>query len=144
MGYCMDQRECKFRIKAENKQLALTAIQNLATQTSKMSGGSWHGGQQVVKWFGWVNTSDFVNAPDLKTAMTAWRWEIDEDENGNVVDIWFTGEKLGDDVVLFEAIAPFVEHGSFIEMGGEDGAIWRWVFKDGKVEEKSASIHWDD
>ena len=41
------------------------------------------------------------------------------------------GDALCDDRLLFDAIAPFVKAGSFIEMSGEDGTLWRWHF-DGK------------
>ena len=29
---------------------------------------------------------------------------------------------------MFNCIATFVEDGSYIEMVGEDGDLWRWVF----------------
>ena len=54
--------------------------------------------------------------------------------------IYFEGEKYGDDDLIFNAIAPYVEDGSYIQMNGEDGAIWRWVFENGKCVEKQATI----
>jgi hypothetical protein len=41
----------------------------------------------------------------------------------------FVGEKLTNDFEMFEAIASFVEKGSYIQMAGEDFLIWRWYFR---------------
>jgi len=123
----MEQRNSEFFIKKENFDKALVAIKALANETKKMSGESSNG----EHWFSWVDDYEFVEAKTLAEALTAWRWEPQLDEDGNINDIFFNGEKLGDDFVLFEEIAPFVKENSFIEMNGEDGTIWRWVFTDG-------------
>jgi hypothetical protein len=47
------------------------------------------------------------------------------------LELRFTGQKLGDDNILFAALAPYVEADSYITMVGEseDGdEFWRWVF----------------
>lgn len=49
----------------------------------------------------------------------------------------FTGEKYGDDTLLFKAIAPFVLKHSFIVMVGEDGAKWSWDFDGKNCKEKN-------
>ena len=67
------------------------------------------------------------------------------DNDGNVTDLDFAGDKLAyDEDEMFEKIAPYVDDGSFIEMSGEDGAQWRWVFSGGKVREVKAKIIWDE
>lgn len=115
MGYCMSQRDCKFYV--VNEKAALAAIKGLA---GKETMGPGH--------FSWVDTREFMMADTLEEAMSAWRWETESYWKY----ILFDGEKLGDDLLLFDAIAPYVEAGSYIEMQGEDGAIWRWIF-DGKT-----------
>jgi hypothetical protein len=91
-----------------------------------------------------VNTRDFLKAETLSQAMDAWRWNATRNEETNAIeDIMFEGEKIGDEAALFGAIAPFVEPGSFIEMQGEDGTIWRWIFDGKTCEEKTATISWD-
>ena len=140
MGYCMDQRAADFTIKSENKGKALEAIKGLATQTKRMGGGSSRG----ERWFSWVTTKEFVEAGTLLEAISAWRWEANESENGDITDIYFHGEKLGDDTIFLEAIAPYVEAGSYIEMQGEDGSIWRWVFDGRGVVEQAAKIVWEN
>jgi len=52
--------------------------------------------------------------------------------------------KLWDHDEMCKQIAPYVEDGSYIEMSGEDGAMWRWVFKHGECHEISAVITWPD
>jgi len=143
MGYCISQRDCDFRIKAENIGPALAAIKALATDTDSMRGFSSRGGEIRERWYSWVRTEDFANAETLADAMYAWRWEIDYDPKTTDVNwIMFHGEKLGQDDIMLQAIAPFVENGSYIEMQGECGAIWRYVFQHGKMEEKEAIISW--
>lgn len=140
MGYCMHQRGCDFFIPKKNKAKALAAIKKLAERKELMGGGSWSNGKQTDKWFSWVQTDEFVKAKTLKDAMVAWRWQIEEDDKGNVTSVYFDGEKAGDDEHLLRAIAPFVQDGSWIEMQGEDEAIWKWKFIKGAMHEKHARI----
>lgn len=128
MGYCMSQNDSVFRIKASDKTLALRAIKALMDEK---------------KSFSWVDTATVKGCRNLVGAMKEWRWDLDEDENGHISGIAFAGEKAGDDLTLFKAIAPFVESGSYIEMCGEDGALWRWVFIKNTCIEKSAKVSWD-
>ena len=127
MGYCMSQNESKFHIKAADKDFALGAIKALCAMGS----------------FDWVDTVVVKNSRNLTVAMNEWRWDVEEDEVGNIVAIAFSGEKAGDDLTLFKAIAPFVESGSYIGMLGEDGAQWRWIFIEKTAIEKTAKVSWD-
>jgi hypothetical protein len=144
MGYCITLTESNFTIKATNKDKALEAIRALANDTSKMSGGSWGpGGETRSRHFSWVTTDDFFLAKTIVVALEAWRYEAHIDEKtGDVVRIEFSGEKLGDDPILWRAVAPFVEDGSYLQMSGEDGTVWRWVFKGGAMTEVHPS--WPD
>lgn len=107
MGYCAVQLESQFEMKVEDLPKALSAI--LALRLS------------------WMN-HDFYKINNFDDMMARWDWEVQRDDSGNVDEIEFWGEKLGDDEELFKAIAPFVKEGSFIEMSGEEGHRWRWSF----------------
>ena len=134
MGYCMTQRDSMFTIKAENTKEALNAIKELAgSETIEDSGG---------RHFSWVD-NNYVNAETLEDALRAWRWIVEPDGNGDINYIYFNGEKLGDDEVLFNALAPFIDDDCFIEMSGEDGALWRWCFENGECKERFANISWE-
>ena len=136
MGYCMSQHDSEFSIKPDHVSGALAAIKGLAGKETKRG---WGGG-----YYSWVETRKFVKAETLTQALQAWRWyATGNEETGEITDIQFEGEKLGDDDKLFNAIAPFVEPGSFIEMQGEDGTLWRWLFDGKTCTEKQAKVSWD-
>jgi hypothetical protein len=125
MGYCMNLVEADFHIAKDQFEPAKLALQGLGAH-------------------GWVQADDLVRAETLTEALKAWRWYPDFDEKGDIVDLTFCGEKLGDDYILFLAIAPFVKDGSFVQMAGEDGDMWRWTFKNGTCVEIVPDIKWGD
>jgi hypothetical protein len=134
MGYCMQQVESSFFILAASVADALAAIKALAGHETITDAGGRH--------FSWVH--DFSDAKDLVEALDCWRWEADMDPTGSIVGLTFNGEKLGDDKVLFEAIAIFVRPGSYISMSGEDGALWRWYFDGTRVHEQFGRVVYDE
>ena len=99
----------------------------------------------------------FIPAKDVVTALTALnegmpptleygalhaaRWFFTQNENGDVTYIGFDGEKGRCDDEL-EPLAPYVKDDSYVEMLGEDGARWRWIFKNGKIVTKDAKLTW--
>ena len=124
MGYYITLRDMDFGIKKENFDAALKAIKKL-------------------KPHGWVDPS-YKDAETLVEAMTCWRWEPALNDDGDIHYLYFEGEKLGDDERFFEAIAPYVIDGCYLEISGEELALWRWVFKDGKMKEVNAKIIWEE
>jgi len=142
----MDKRDSRFEMAAADKPGALAAIHALMGKVDELGeGGRWSDGKCVEKWFSWVDTGVVLKATELSEAMQGWGWPIDEDETtGDVTDIYFYGEKAGQEELLFKAIAPFVKDGSYIEMVGEDGSIWRWLFKGGKCVEQNATVSYGD
>jgi hypothetical protein len=56
----------------------------------------------------------------------------------------FVAEKMGAEELLFEAIAPYVKHGATVEVIGEDGERWRYLFEDQQVKKQRAQVSWDD
>lgn len=123
MGYCIDQLGSQFHIKSEAAPYAHSAIRNLFGK----------GGETITdssgRHYRWVGTKEVLAAPTLKEAMKEWRYHLTTDAlTGDFTSITFTGEKSGDEDVLFPAIAKYVTAGSYIEFRGEDGAHWRWVF----------------
>lgn len=128
MGYYMDQGETVFKIKKENLPAALEAIREL------------HGKETIhdrENGFSWVD-DDFYKKENIGDTLESWRWEPEFDKEGNIVNIQFSGEKLGDEEILFRQIAKFVEHGSLITMHGEN-SDWRWVFENGQMITKHRS-----
>jgi len=97
---------------------------------------------QTASPFTWASNNEVARAVTLAEAMQAFCWPVAHDVDGNITSIRFEGEKAGDDLRLFETLAAFVEDG-FIEMHGEDGSRWRWIFSGGNVHEKAAKMSWD-
>jgi hypothetical protein len=123
----MKQMQAQFVIPESKHKLALGDLKELVKRTSRLM---------------WVSTKDVLEAPHLADAMDAFGWPVKHDADGNITSIHFAREKAGDDKLFFEAIAEFVDDGSFIEMCGEDGSRWRWIFSGGQVAEKNAVVSW--
>jgi hypothetical protein len=135
MGYHMSQQFARFFVSKENADKAAKAIQALHGKETIHDGSGAH--------FSWVDNK-FYEIEGFEPLMSEWRWEVTENDDGDFDSIEFVGEKSGDDLILFQAIAPFVKKGSYIEMQGEDGALWRWVFNGKTCQEVNARVEWDD
>ena len=138
MGYHMSQERSEFTIPRSNHVPALKKLKELMKRTDLMR--CYVAGQKA---FAWVETDEVLRASSLSEAMEAFRWPVEHDAEGNITSIAFAGEKLGDDTPFFGVLAEFVDDDSFIEMHGEDGAMWRWIFSGGEVVEKHATVSWD-
>ena len=126
--------EAKFYILERNQKEALQAIKSLAGKENIKDSSGAH--------FSWVDTESFVKARHIEDAFKAWRWFVEFDTCDNIINISFEGEKYGDDLIFFKVIAPYVEAGSYIQMQGEDGEMWRWVFDGKTVKEVKPKIAW--
>lgn len=123
MGYCISVTKVSFQIKAQKKVAALQAVKNLKGQETCHDSSGAH--------FSWVRQKNFEAAKTLEEMLEGWRWRSTCNVDDDIVALEFTGEKMGDDNLLFNALAPFVEGGSEIHFQGEDGSRWRYIF-DGK------------
>lgn len=91
----------------------------------------------------WVDGPTVLKAKTLIEALSEWRYESDlDDDTGDMVISCFTGEKLGDDEQLWEALAPYVKSGAVIDCRGEDDARWRWAFEEGKLQNEDSVEFW--
>lgn len=66
------------------------------------------------------------------------------DEKGNVCEICHETYKWREDNDFFDVFARFVEKGSYIEMAGEDGQLWRMVFDGEHCREVYPTILWPE
>jgi hypothetical protein len=122
MGYYIQQRDTDFTIKAENCAAALAAVKALPGDYS------------------WVDGAEVARADTLLKAVEAWNWDLIQDDDGSIGGVQFEASKAGDEEVLFGALAPFVEDGSYIEMQGEEGEIWRYTFRGGVLHEEVGQV----
>lgn len=113
-------------MKSANKALALKAVKD-----------------RVKVLSGKYSSIFTIKAKILEDALKEYNWDVELNEDYDIIRISFSGDKLSDEVMIFAELAPFVESGSYIECRGDDGEMWRWIFQDGKLEEKKAKIVWE-
>lgn len=71
-----------------------------------------------------------------------WPYRFALNDEGEITDIEFIGEKFCEDFTFFHSIASYVQDGSYVEMVGEDGTQWRWIFHNGICREVKAAVSW--
>lgn len=130
MGTHIELTDSKFRIPADLKPGALAALRVLSKRADLMGGGTGRTGFRG-EWFSFTDPDEIRAATTLADMMAAFRWPVHEDADGNIDGIEFSGQKLGDDRQVFDALAPFIEDGSFIEIDGD--VFIRWEFRGGRL-----------
>lgn len=133
MGYYIDMTDSKFEIKKENFKKALENLKS-AFIPENMNCCDYIGGKQYPH-FSWVDTESVLKSRSLGNALAEIRYEPVYDDNDDICNVEFTGQKYGSEEVFFNALAPYVESGSYIAFEGEDGDTWEWQFEDGKVRQ---------
>ena len=128
MGYYMDQMETDFKFKDNKEKEILNAIKSVVNNGEVNA---------------WVNKDAVNKCLTFECALSECRWDYNVLDNYKKSNLIFNGTKLGDEEVLFNAIAPYVEDESYIQMLGEDGLMWRWLFKNGKCNETYPEIIWN-
>jgi hypothetical protein len=135
MGYCIEMN-CSVSIKKSNKNKLKKLFIELENNASHRRGGRSNGEDH----YSWVNNG-FSKLPAIE-AFEEWRYTATEDGEYLTIE-HFTGEKLGDDEILWKTLAPIIEDGSKIFCDGEDGAHWLWEFKNGQMKEKFGRVVYD-
>lgn len=133
MGYCIEMVECTTSIDAEKTKEVLTQLQKYIEEHKP----NWD----------WVSTKYLIDAcmeNDFKGVMDELRYavKLQVQNDKKIYKLYFVGEKLGNDEEIFRILSPFMNDG-YIEMMGEDGDIWRWVFENGEMHIKNPSVIWD-
>ncbi len=102
-----------FQINSKNMDSAFAVIKRLSSE---------------MKTIAFVNKETVINSSDIYTALSEWRWHPIIDDENNIIDLEFVGDKLGDEQILFNKISSFVEEKSFILVASDEGKVWRWIF----------------
>ncbi len=131
MGYCVDVTCTGMIIKKKNIKKALAAINAIPVKKESRIG---------IGGYAWVNHDG--KHPDLITALANWRYDAKTQQNGDILIEYFQGEKVGDDEVLWTAIAPFIQKDAEVEYHGEDGCQWKYVFDGKTYKELTRSVEW--
>ena len=130
MGYYVSGNG-ELRIKKENLGKAYEALMALQDAPPKAKRGGSSGGDKAPRfWYSWM-PEDLRTLPDTKAVFAELGFEVNDDENGDLL-ISCYDNKTGQEDVFFAAAAPFIEEGDY-EWTGEDGDFWKWEFRDGKM-----------
>lgn len=143
MGYYISTPSTDFAIRTDNLPRFFELVSNLMSDANVEEnghGGSYANGGKTQSWYSWVSTENVRKAVadrDIVRIFEEWGYELDfiNEENGESIyrlDIRGGDAKIGDEETFFAAIAPVVINGSFLDVRGEDGAEWRWVWENGK------------
>jgi len=141
MGYYVSITIDNIIIPADKVQECLDAINALfqpETMKKYAGGGSFSNNVRAYH-YSWVNTPESGAFDDLIAAFDEWRYEAQLLDDGSVEVVYFTGEKLGDDEILYKTIAPFITDGT-ISLLGEDHDHWRFLFNNGTCKEQAGHI----
>lgn len=160
MGYFVDIGESEFFIAKENFDAAYKNCVALNDRDDLKTGGggtfTLPNGEQMkygdprpegmnyhpMKWFSWMDANYPETCKTLDEVLTALGFEIYYDEAGNINRLSYSS-KIGNEEYFLEAIAPFVKDGSYIDWIGEDHAMWRHEFNNGRMIVKTPRIIWD-
>lgn len=132
MGYYINLEDSKFHVKKENVRPLMGALYRWMAS----------GGKYGRSWINSKVIQDKYEKNDIGGMFNECRWPIRVDADGNIVEIRFEGEKLGDDESMFSAISEFIEDKSYIQILGEEGEAWRWYFIGGKLYEDHVNRVW--
>lgn len=81
---------------------------------------------------------------NLNDIFQKFDWEVKK-EGKTWTNLKFLGDTLNDDhTKLFQIVAPYVPEGCFIEMMGDNGVLWRWVFDGKTCKEVQPEIRWEE
>lgn len=123
MGYYIEQRDGSIVLPSKNVSAAIKALKK------------WMRDEQE-----YYDLARFQSLEDIAFEYYLMA-TFDEDKNEYYIDN--EGEKLWCQREFLEVIAEFCNEGSYIELSGEDGCLWRWVIRGGRLLEISPTISWD-
>jgi len=67
---------------------------------------------------------------------------VNKDDEGNIDYMDYDSWDMRNGEELYQALAPFMRDGSFLELIGDANDIWRWVFYGGKCHMIDAIELW--
>ena len=115
MGYYMEQFDQRFTVLAANKQPAFNALK------------TWEADQLKQRPY-LANFPPLGRAETLEEALEKLCWQAGQNEQDDIIELYYVGEKISDEDAWLDFIAPYVEKGSYLMMRGEDGCHWCWYF----------------
>lgn len=146
MGYFIHTNAMHFVIKKDNLEEAYKALCKLNTKDELKTGR--RGGANLPekpqdstsvsnnpnKWFAWIDWNYDETCKDAEEIFNKLGFYADITDEGDLFIDMYDTNKPGDEKHFLEAVAPFVEDGSYIDWVDEYGNMWKNVFNDGKMD----------
>ena len=132
MGYYVNIKSVDWLLPVVHEDAALQALKELNSSSNDhlKRGGSFSGGKRTEVWFSWMPKDYDKTVTTVYEVLDMLGFETEVLPEGTRIRAY--DSKTGQEDLFLDAIAEFVEPGSFIEWRGEDGAFWRNDF-DGKT-----------
>ena len=152
MGYSAEIIEENFFIKVENFDKAYDAMCKLNAKDGLKQDYSYLGyderptnsksvSSDPRKHFSFMPWNYDELYKNLFEVLNALSFDVFTNDKGDINSIYFCN-RLGQEDLFLEAIAPYVKPGSYIVWRGEDGAMWVFLFEDGEMTEKEVYLTW--
>lgn len=137
MGYYIDLTDAEWEITESPESLA--TVREMPTKYHAIKRGGSSNGE---KWFSWMNDTDIENAETVEKVFNQLGFDTETVDGG----FKLTGynSKTGQEDLFLAVMAPFTKNGSYIEWRGEDGALWAYHIKDGRMLRLESEIQWTD
>lgn len=135
MGYYIDLTSSEWEI-AESAESLATVREMPKKYHAIKRGGSSNGD----KWFSWMNDIEIVTAVNVQAVFIALGFETTKTEGGFTLDSY--ASKTGQEDLFLAVMAPFTKDGSSIEWRGEDGALWKFEVRGGRMFRTDSEIIW--
>jgi len=144
VGYHVNATDISVRIKSQDAADALDALRkfNAECPPAMKRGGTVGEDGREEKWFSWMR-ADFAEYESLGQLLGEMGFGHSVTDGWIVLTGWH-GDKQGQEDLLMEAIARWVEDGSFVEWVGEDCYRYRWDFTDSKLLVREEQRSWGD
>jgi hypothetical protein len=127
MGYYVQLTNSTVKIPAKHLNQCFEALKKLNTRDDLKFGGNGHG-----RWFSWMPADYDKTTSSALEILDLVGYECRYDEDLNLV-IEYYDNKAGCEDVFIQALAPFIPEGQLLEWRGEDGAMYRFTFRDKKM-----------
>jgi hypothetical protein len=114
-----------------------------------MTGGSYNSNNERREaWYVYADMDDLkygIETNDLVAVFDSFGYSASCPQGSTTItDLSYHGD-TGDSAWLFDSIAKALpDLTGFVEWAGEEGDLFRWVFKAGEVEETTPRIVWGD
>jgi hypothetical protein len=148
MGYNVNLIGSNFVIPKDRLEDAFEAMKAL-NQRDDLKGGGAYGPLPdgtygtIEKFFSWMPADYDKTMTSAAQILKELGFDLSERDDGSI-SIEGYDSKIGDENHFIEAIAPFVEDGSYLEWEGEDGAHWRILVREGRAVAQTGHIEYTD